>query len=76
MFKIKYETKEVKFNVGQLILLKVEKKDNELALQYTGPYKILQQIPPLNFEIEIRRHSKWIGDVDHVSLIKPYAFTN
>lgn len=73
-----------KFQLGDLVFVKLRPyrqhslarhRFQKLSKRYFGPYKLLRQIGPVAFELELPPHSK-IHPVFHVSQLKPYHGSN
>lgn len=52
------------------------KEPNKLAWVYSGPYRVLQKMSSLNYELEMFKYVKLKLDVIDVAQIKKYNMRN
>ncbi|XP_074374529.1 uncharacterized protein LOC141714935 [Apium graveolens] len=72
--------KDVSFQVGEAVLLKVSpwkgmtrfRKKGKLAPRYIGPFEILNQIEKVAYELALAPQYQPVHNVFHVSLLKKY----
>ena len=57
------------FEVGDQVLVLLPTATNRLKLRWTGPYKVIRRVSPVDYEVEMpgRKHEK---KVYHVDIIK------
>ena len=66
----------LEFEVGEYVLLdssilRLRHGSKKLGHRFIGPYKILQRVAPLSYELEFTQDMS-IHDVVHVSHLRPY----
>ncbi|MDV3191337.1 MAG: hypothetical protein Q8832_02795, partial [Candidatus Phytoplasma australasiaticum] len=72
--------KDVSFQVGEAVLLKVSPwkgltrfgKKGKLAPRYIGPFKILNRVGKVAYELALPPQYQHVHNVFHVSLLKKY----
>ncbi|KAJ1275228.1 hypothetical protein BS78_05G120600, partial [Paspalum vaginatum] len=72
---------DLQFSVGELVLLKMQPYTRsslanrpypKLAFKYYGPYKVLEQVGQVAYQLDLRSDSQ-IHPVFHVSQLEPYV---
>ena len=58
-----------KATILQTYILQITNNNNKLAFKYHGPYKVLQKIGSMAYNLEILT-SSWVHPVFHVSCLK------
>ncbi|KAF0705235.1 Retrovirus-related Pol polyprotein, partial [Aphis craccivora] len=64
--------KQIKFIVGEKVLVKTENKGSKFAYRYGGPFKIVRQISEVTYVVEITKNGQLINDYKHVSQLKKF----
>jgi len=64
--------KQIKFIVGEKVLVKTENKGSKFTYRYGGPFKIIRQISEVTYVVEITKNGQLINDYKHVSQLKKF----
>ncbi|KAL4153562.1 hypothetical protein QTP88_001395 [Uroleucon formosanum] len=64
--------KQIRFVVGEKVLVKTENKGSKFAYRYGGPFKIVRQISDVTYVVEITKNGHLINDYKHVSQLKKF----
>ena len=71
--------RELLFEIGDLVLVKLMpyrqhsvalRKNNKLGLRYFGPFKVIEKLGPVAYQLQLPKHAK-IHLVFHVSCFMP-----
>ena len=65
-------TKEIEYNVNDLVLLKAISAPGKFNFRWRGPFKIIQRISKLNYKIQLNNNDLAPIFIVHVNRIKPY----
>ncbi|KAG8489207.1 hypothetical protein CXB51_017306 [Gossypium anomalum] len=76
----RFERKDIEFNVGDFVFLKVSPwkkvlrfgRMGKLSPRFIGPYRVLKRVGPSAYQLELPPEFDHIHDVFHVSMLKRY----
>lgn len=70
--KCKNTTNTIHYKKDDEVLVKVNVRENKFSNRYEGPYKIIKQIGPFSYLINMPKHGKFINSPVHTDQIKPF----